>query len=85
MIAIWREIGTFVITEQQLVDQARVIRTNKWLTEVELEEIRRRILAPREGEENQEINDISGIEEKIWNENGPMKPNETEIRPRLKL
>ena len=42
-------------------------------------------MAPREGEENQEINDISGIEEKIWNENGPMKPNETEIRPRLKL
>ena len=46
MIAIWREIGTFVITEQQLVDQARVIRTNKWLTEVEFEEIRRKILAP---------------------------------------
>ena len=35
-IAISREIGTFEITEQRRVDQARVIRTNEWLTEVEL-------------------------------------------------
>ena len=40
MIAIWREIGTFEITEQRLVDQERFIRTNEWLTELELEEIR---------------------------------------------
>ena len=26
MIAIWRKIGTFEITERRLVDQARVIR-----------------------------------------------------------
>ena len=42
MIAIWREIGIFEITEQRLVDQARVVRTNEGLTEVELEEIRRK-------------------------------------------
>ena len=29
MIAIWRKIGTFDITEQRLVYQARVIRTNE--------------------------------------------------------
>ena len=52
MIAIWRKIRTFVITEQRLVDQARVIRTNEWLTEVELEEIRRKKLTLRDGEEN---------------------------------
>ena len=52
MIAIWRDIGNFEITEQRLVDQARVIRTNEWLTEVELEEIRTKILTPRDGEEN---------------------------------
>ena len=72
MIAIWREIGTFKITEQRLVDQARVVRTNELLTEVELEEIRRRILTPRDVEENQEINDIFVIEEGIQNENGSM-------------
>ena len=35
MIALWREIGTFEITEQRFVDQARVIKTYEWLTEVE--------------------------------------------------
>ena len=51
MIAIWGEIGNFEITEQRLVDQARFVRTNEWLTEVELEEIRRKNLTPRDGEE----------------------------------
>ena len=49
----------------------------EWLTEVELEDIRRNILAPRDGEEN--INDIPMIEERIQNENGLMEPNETEM------
>ena len=40
MIAIWREIGTFEVTKQRLVDQLRIIRTNEWLIKVELEEIR---------------------------------------------
>ena len=70
MIAIWREIRTFEITEQRLVDQARVVSTYEWLTEVELEEIRRKILTPRDGEENQEINDIPVIEERIQHESG---------------
>ena len=69
MIAIWKEIVTFEIREQKLVDQEkegeRVIRTNKWLTEVELEDIRRKKLARRDSEENQEINGIPVIEERI--------------------
>ena len=85
MICIWREIGTFEITEQRLVDQARVVRTNEWLTEVELEEIRRKMLTPRDGEENQEINDIHVIEERIQNESGPVDPSETEIRVRVEI
>ena len=48
------------------------------MAEVKLEDIRRKILTPEEGEENQEINDIPGIEENIWNENDPMEPNETD-------
>ena len=67
MIAIWRKIGTFDITEQRLVYQARVIRTNEWLTEVEFEETRRKILTPRDDEENQGIYDIPVIEKKKWN------------------
>ena len=79
MIAIWREIGTFEITEQIFIDQARVTRINEWLTEAELEEIRGKLLTPRDAEENQEINDIPVIDERIRNENGSMEPNETKI------
>ena len=76
MIAIWSEIGTFEITKQKLVDQVRVAKINEWLTEVKLEEIRRKILTPRDGEENQEINDISVVI--IRNENGPLESSETD-------
>ena len=72
-------IGTFEITEQRLVDQARVVRTSQWLTEVELEEIMRKILTPRGGIENQEINEIPVMEERTQNESGSMEPSETEI------
>ena len=58
------DIGTFEITEQLLTDKVRVIRTNKWLIEVDLEEVRRKILIPRDGEENQESNVIPVIEER---------------------
>ena len=57
--------------------------SNEWLTEVELEEIGRKTLTPRDDEENQEINDIPVIEERIQNENSPMEPSETEVRVRV--
>ena len=40
----WQERGMFQLTEQRLCDQARAIRKNHWLTEVELELIKRRVL-----------------------------------------
>ena len=46
---------------------------------MELEEIRRKILTPRNSEENQEISDIPVIEERIQNESGQMGPSEAEI------
>ena len=36
-------------------------------------------LTPIDGEENQEINHIPVIEERIQNERGPMEPSQTEI------
>ena len=71
MTAFRRELGIF---ERRLVDQARVVRTSEWLTEMELEGIKRKILTPRIGEENQEMNDIPVEGESIQNENGLMKP-----------
>ena len=41
MKKIWDEIGVFPVIEQRLADQAREIRTNKWFTNIEIEEIRR--------------------------------------------
>ena len=37
---IWDEIGVFAVTGQRLADQASQIQTNKWLADVEIEEIR---------------------------------------------
>ena len=37
------EIGIFQIVEQRLSDQARAIRTNDWLKNSEIEEIKRKI------------------------------------------
>ena len=43
MMDVWRDKGVFEISEQRLVDQARAIVVNQWLTDVELEEIKRDI------------------------------------------
>ena len=94
MIAIWREIRAFEITEQRHCVKSvqirvfcglyfpvfgmntgkygpektlyldtfhAVIGANEWLTEMELEGIRRKILTPGDAEENQEINNIPVI------------------------
>ena len=43
MKKIWDEIGVFPVTKQKLADRARQIWTNKWLTDIEIEEIRRKL------------------------------------------
>ena len=43
MMREWKEHGMFDTTEQRLCDQARAIRKNGWLSELELEEIQRMI------------------------------------------
>ena len=39
----WDEIGVFPLTEQGLADQARQIRTSNWLTDIEIEDRRRKL------------------------------------------
>ena len=41
MKKIWDEIGVLPVTEQRLADQVRQIRTKKWITDIEINEIRR--------------------------------------------
>ena len=66
MMQEWKQHGVSEITEQQLCDQARAIRKNDWLSDLELEDIRRMIDAESEivnesiedVEENQTERDI---------------------------
>ena len=53
----WKEHGVFEITEQRLCDQARDMRKNGWLSDLELENICR--IAEAESEiVNQSIEDV---------------------------
>ena len=59
MMQEWKTRGVFEITEQRLCDQARAIRKNGWLSDLELENIRRMIDA-----ENRIVNEsIQHVEE----------------------
>ena len=43
MLSLWQEKGMFWVSEQRLVDQANTIRRNSWITEVEIEELERKV------------------------------------------
>ena len=47
MLELWNSKGLFFITEQRLVDQANNTCKSVWLTEIELEEIERKIKIDR--------------------------------------
>ena len=42
MLTHWEHIGEFEVTKQRLADQARQIRINGWLSDLDLEEIKRK-------------------------------------------
>ena len=74
----WQERGPFTSTEHRIADQARAIRKNGWLTDMELEGIKRKVLNDdiQEGQANverqdlhltmysEESNEVNNIEEK---------------------
>ena len=43
MFRVWQDIGLFEATEQRLRDQLRAIRKNGWLSELEIDVIKRKI------------------------------------------
>ena len=43
MLSLWLQRGMFWVSEQRLVDQANTIRRNSWMTELEMEELERKI------------------------------------------
>ena len=61
MKKIWDKIGVFPVTKQRLADQARQIQTNKRLTDIAIEETRRKLVRKNTKMEVQE-NDQEIIE-----------------------
>ena len=43
MLSLWQQKGMFWVSEQRLVDQANNIRRNSWMTELEIEELERKV------------------------------------------
>ena len=43
MLSLWLQKGMFWVSEQILVDQANTIRRNSWMTELEIEELERKV------------------------------------------
>ena len=62
MLQTWLIVGVFEATEQRLADQARAIKTNQWLSEFELEEIKSRC-NDMESEREREIERDSSLRE----------------------
>ena len=43
MLSLWLQKGMFWVSEQRLVDQANTIRRNSWMTELETEQLERKV------------------------------------------
>ena len=43
MLSLWQQKGMFWVSEQRLVDQANTILRNSWMTELEIEELERKV------------------------------------------
>ena len=74
---LWDEKGVFETTEQRLADQVRAIKTNGWLTKLEIEEIERKFNAPQVNSENLETDEQPADAENL-NENIDMEPQNIE-------
>lgn len=59
---LWKNKGTLDITEQRLIDQKAQIIKKKWLSDVELEEIKRNIEDAIHGEINSESFEVDRVE-----------------------
>ena len=43
MLSLWLQIDMFRVSEQRLVDEANTIHRNSWMTELEIEELKRKV------------------------------------------
>ena len=75
----WRDRGLFESTEQRVCDQARAIRKNGWLSQLELETIKRQVEDEFQGELGEDVAmELETVENKYTTENEDMVENEVE-------
>ena len=43
ILSLWQQKGMFWVSEQRLVDHTNTIRRNSWITELEIEELERKV------------------------------------------
>ena len=43
MLSLWQQKSMFWVSEQRLVDQANNIRGNSWMTQLEIEDLERKV------------------------------------------
>ena len=75
----WRDRGWFESTEQHVCDQARAIRKNGWLSQLELEAIKRQVDDEFQGEFGEDAaTEVETVENEDMAENEAMVENEVE-------
>ena len=75
----WRDRGLFESTEQRVCDQARAIRKNGWLLQLELEAIKRQVEDEFQGEFGEDDpTEVETVENEDTAENEAMVENEVE-------
>ena len=75
----WRDRGLFKSTEQRVCDQARAIRENGWLSQLELEAIKRQVEDESQGEFGEDDpTEVEIIENEDTAENEAVVENEVE-------
>ena len=75
----WRDRGLFESTEQRVCDQTRAIRKNGWLSQLELEAIKRQVEDEFQGEFGEDDpTEVETVENEDTAENEAMVENEVE-------
>ena len=75
----WRDRGLFESTEQRVCDQPRAIRKNGWLSQLELEAIKRQVEDEFQGEFGEDAaTEVETVENEYTAENEAMVENEVD-------
>ena len=69
ILSLWQQKGMFWVSEQRLVDQANTIRRNSWMTELEIEEMERKVtgsdsVIAAEAKNTEALPDLAGQDRK---------------------